>query len=54
LFVDASDIADEAEGLVQEGAKVYITALASDPIDQVVHELNTIGQAVGGIAEGQA
>jgi hypothetical protein len=34
------------------GAKVYITALASDPIEQKVKELNVLGKESGGFAIG--
>ncbi|KAJ5641875.1 hypothetical protein N7490_005875 [Penicillium lividum] len=43
-----------SKGLVQNGAKVYIVSLPSDPITDVVKELNTLGQETGGHAEGVA
>ena len=36
-----------AKGLVTNGCKVYITALSSDPIDEVVSELNKLGKESG-------
>ncbi|PLB49836.1 NAD(P)-binding protein [Aspergillus steynii IBT 23096] len=39
-------------GLVTNGAKVYLVALPSDPIDAKVVELNALGQKSGGKAEG--
>ncbi|KAJ5382028.1 uncharacterized protein N7496_004456 [Penicillium cataractarum] len=41
-----------SKGLVQNGAKVYIAALPSDPIADVVTELNHMGRDAGGTAEG--
>ncbi|KAJ5912625.1 hypothetical protein N7504_001508 [Penicillium tannophilum] len=41
-----------SKGLVQNGAKVYLVALPSDPIAEVVEELNILGQETGGQAEG--
>ncbi|KAJ5765237.1 hypothetical protein N7520_004796 [Penicillium odoratum] len=43
-----------SKGLVQNGAKVYIVSLPSDPITEVVKELNSLGQKTGGHAEGLA
>jgi hypothetical protein len=40
------------QGLVVNGAKVYVTALPTDDIDGVVKELNQIGQTAGGTAIG--
>lgn len=42
----------ETQGLVRNGAKVYVTGLATDPIQHAVHELNELGKASGGIAKG--
>ncbi|KAJ4252435.1 hypothetical protein NW762_011036 [Fusarium torreyae] len=39
-------------GLIANGAKVYVVALASDPIDEVVKKLNEIGNQYGGTAFG--
>ncbi|KAK0659222.1 putative oxidoreductase [Lasiodiplodia hormozganensis] len=41
-----------AKGLVTNGSRVIITALPTDPIDDVVHELNVLGSPSGGTAEG--
>ncbi|KAJ5088967.1 hypothetical protein N7532_007651 [Penicillium argentinense] len=41
-----------SKGLVSNGAKVYLVALSSDPIEEVVHELNELGREAGGSAEG--
>ncbi|KAJ5535978.1 hypothetical protein N7513_009164 [Penicillium frequentans] len=41
-----------SKGLVQNGARVYLVALPSDPIAEVVEELNILGQETGGQAEG--
>ncbi|GAB7354551.1 hypothetical protein MBLNU459_g5007t1 [Dothideomycetes sp. NU459] len=41
-----------AKGLIRNGAKVYITALSSDPIQEAVAELNALGKASGGSADG--
>ncbi|RAL02327.1 SDR family NAD(P)-dependent oxidoreductase [Aspergillus ibericus CBS 121593] len=41
-----------AQGLVANGAKVYIVALSSDAIDRTVSELNHAGSESGGSAEG--
>lgn len=41
-----------ATGLVCNGAKVYITALASDEIQEAVDSLNALGAKSGGTAEG--
>ncbi|KAL1305010.1 hypothetical protein AAFC00_003911 [Neodothiora populina] len=43
-----------AKGLVRNGVRVYITALESDPISDVVDELNKLGEGRGGSAEGFA
>ncbi|GKZ99498.1 hypothetical protein AnigIFM60653_005247 [Aspergillus niger] len=43
-----------AQGLVINGAKAYVAALPSDPIDQTVQELNACGIESGGSAEGYA
>jgi hypothetical protein len=43
---------DAKQGLVSNGAKVYVTALPSDDIDDVVGELNQAGKASGGTAIG--
>lgn len=40
------------QGLVTNGAKVYLVALPSEPIDQRVAELNELGRASGGLAIG--
>lgn len=40
------------QGLVSNGAKVYVVALPSDPIDEVVKELNQLGSEAGGGAFG--
>ncbi|KAK1966025.1 short chain dehydrogenase [Colletotrichum sublineola] len=42
------------KGLVVNGAKVYLVALPSEPIDDKVAELNDLGQASGGNAVGYA
>lgn len=41
-----------SQGLVTNGSRVIITALPTDPIDDVVHELNVLGSPSGGTAEG--
>ncbi|KAF2640738.1 7-alpha-hydroxysteroid dehydrogenase [Massarina eburnea CBS 473.64] len=43
-----------SKGLVTNGAKVYVAALPTDPIPQVVEELNTLGKesGLGGSAQG--
>ncbi|KAF2808445.1 short-chain dehydrogenase [Mytilinidion resinicola] len=41
-----------AKSLVQNGVKVYITALPSDPIQETVQNLNEIGKSSRGSAEG--
>ncbi|KAF4975183.1 hypothetical protein FZEAL_7991 [Fusarium zealandicum] len=41
-----------ARGLVINGAKVYIVALPSEPIDERVAELNELGKENGGSAHG--
>jgi phenylacetate 2-hydroxylase len=43
---------DAHQGLVSNGAKVYVTALPTDDIDGVVKELNEIGKPIGGTAIG--
>ncbi|PYH71285.1 SDR family NAD(P)-dependent oxidoreductase [Aspergillus vadensis CBS 113365] len=43
-----------SQGLVTNGAKVYIVALPGDPIDQTVQDLNACGTESGGSAEGYA
>ncbi|RJE22304.1 reductase [Aspergillus sclerotialis] len=43
-----------SKGLVQNGAKVYIVALPTDPITETVQELNELGRETGGTAEGFA
>jgi NADP-dependent 3-hydroxy acid dehydrogenase YdfG len=40
------------QGLVANGAKVYVTALPSDDIQGAVADLNKLGQASGGTAVG--
>ncbi|CDM28997.1 hypothetical protein DTO013E5_1214 [Penicillium roqueforti] len=40
------------KGLVTNGAKVYVIALPTEPIDEKVAELNEIGQSTGGSAHG--
>ncbi|KAJ5804442.1 uncharacterized protein N7518_000745 [Penicillium psychrosexuale] len=40
------------KGLVTNGAKVYVIALPTEPIDEKVAELNEIGQSTGGSAYG--
>ena len=42
----------EKQAFVSNGAKVYVTALPTDDIQDVVNELNRIGQPSGGIAVG--
>ncbi|KAL5360592.1 NAD(P)-binding protein [Aspergillus floccosus] len=42
------------KGLVVNGAKVYLAALPTDPIDEKVRELNELGRPSGGVAEGIA
>ncbi|SPO00374.1 uncharacterized protein DNG_03219 [Cephalotrichum gorgonifer] len=41
-----------ASGLVMNGAKVYLVALPSEPIDKKVTELNELGKESGGSAHG--
>ncbi|KAJ4424215.1 hypothetical protein N0V82_001081 [Gnomoniopsis sp. IMI 355080] len=41
-----------SKGLVTNGAKVYIVALPTEPIDEKVAELNEIGRPTGGTAHG--
>lgn len=41
-----------SQGLVTNGAKVYVVALPSEPIDQKVVELNELGRSSGGSAHG--
>ncbi|KAJ5851723.1 uncharacterized protein N7529_011108 [Penicillium soppii] len=41
-----------AKGLVTNGAKVYLVALPSEPIEKKVAELNELGKATGGSAHG--
>ncbi|KAJ6007335.1 hypothetical protein N7540_011311 [Penicillium herquei] len=41
-----------SKGLVTNGAKVYVVSLPSDPITEVVNELNELGREAGGCAEG--
>ncbi|KAK2777133.1 hypothetical protein FQN52_003220 [Onygenales sp. PD_12] len=40
------------KGLVTNGARVFLAALPSDPIEEVVRELNELGRESGGSAEG--
>lgn len=40
------------QGLVSNGAKVYLVALPSDPINETVSELNDLGRESGGSAQG--
>lgn len=40
------------QGLVTNGAKVYVCGLESDPISSVESELNELGKASGGTAIG--
>ncbi|KAK7965921.1 uncharacterized protein PG986_000198 [Apiospora aurea] len=40
------------KGLVENGAKVYVLSLPTDPIDKTVAKLNEIGQPYGGSAIG--
>lgn len=40
------------QGLVSNGAKVYVTALPIDDIEGVVKELNLLGKPSGGEAFG--
>ncbi|KAH7325810.1 hypothetical protein B0I35DRAFT_421243 [Stachybotrys elegans] len=40
------------KGLVENGAKVYVIALPTEPIDEKVAELNSLGAATGGSAHG--
>lgn len=49
----AGNTADSLDqGLVSNGAKVYVVALPSDPIDEVVKDLNQLGSETGGSAFG--
>ncbi|OIW24527.1 NAD(P)-binding protein [Coniochaeta ligniaria NRRL 30616] len=41
-----------SKGLVANGAKVYVIALPTEPIDEKVAELNEIGRSTGGSAHG--
>ncbi|KAJ9144237.1 Short-chain dehydrogenase/reductase SDR [Pleurostoma richardsiae] len=41
-----------SKGLVTNGAKLYVVALPTDPIDERVAELNELGRASGGSARG--
>ncbi|KAJ5100629.1 hypothetical protein N7456_006681 [Penicillium angulare] len=41
-----------SRGLVSNGAKVYLVALPSDPINETVSELNDLGRESGGSAQG--
>ncbi|OHE98381.1 short chain dehydrogenase [Colletotrichum orchidophilum] len=41
-----------SKGLVTNGAKVYVVALPSDPVDQAVQDLNELGKLSGGSAKG--
>jgi len=43
-----------SKGLVTNGAKVYVVALPTEPIEEKVSELNEIGRHAGGSAIGQA
>ena len=40
------------QGLVTNGARVYLLALPSDPIAEIVQDLNLLGRDTGGSAEG--
>ena len=40
------------QGLVVNGAKVYVIALPTEPIDEKVAELNELGLSTGGSAHG--
>ncbi|KAK8041413.1 short-chain dehydrogenase [Apiospora phragmitis] len=40
------------KGLVENGAKVYVLSLPTDPIDETIAKLNEIGQPYGGTAHG--
>lgn len=40
------------QGLVANGAKVYITALAGKDLDDAMLELRKLGESSGGSAEG--
>jgi len=40
------------QGLVTNGAKVYVCGLESDPISEVENELSELGKASGGSAVG--
>ncbi|KAH7230257.1 hypothetical protein B0J15DRAFT_410931 [Fusarium solani] len=42
-----------SKGLVVNGARVYVVALPSEPIQEKVAELNELGQSSGGVAFGQ-
>jgi NAD(P)-dependent dehydrogenase (short-subunit alcohol dehydrogenase family) len=44
--------AEDSQGLVANGAKVYVTALATDDIETAVDELNRLGTKSGGRAIG--
>lgn len=44
---------DIRQGLVSNGAKVYVVALPSEPIEEKVAELNELGRRTGGSAHGQ-
>jgi hypothetical protein len=41
-----------SQGLVTNGSKTYIVSLPTDPLEQKVAELNTLGTDSGGSAEG--
>jgi hypothetical protein len=43
---------DITKGLVSNGAKVYVVALPTDPIAEIVNELNQLGSETGGSAYG--
>jgi hypothetical protein len=43
---------DNTKGLVSNGAKVYVVALPTDPIAEIVNELNQLGSETGGSAYG--
>lgn len=44
--------AEDAQGLVTNGAKVYVTALATDDIETTINELNRLGTKSRGRAIG--
>lgn len=51
---EAPILTNICQGLVTNGAKVYVVALHTEPIEEKVSELNEIGRPTGGSAIGQA